>query len=72
MVEIVAQGLDHLLKDIVFIGGTAMSFYVDDPASASPRPTEDVDCLVEISSFRDYYQLERQLRTLGCELPAPL
>ena len=65
MVETVAKGLAHLRSQVVFIGGAAMSLYVDDPGSASPRPTEDVDCVVEISSTSDYYNLEGDLRGLG-------
>ncbi len=65
MVETVARGLAHLRTQVVFIGGAAMSLYIDDPGSPSPRPTEDVDCVVEISTARDYYKLEGELRGLG-------
>lgn len=65
MLETVARGLAHLRTQVVFIGGAVMSLYIDDPGSPSPRPTEDVDCVVEIATTSDYYKLERELRALG-------
>jgi hypothetical protein len=48
MIEIVAAGLRELCDQVVFVGGATTSFYIDDPASAEMRPTDDVDCVVEI------------------------
>jgi hypothetical protein len=65
MIEIVAEGLRPLLQDIVFVGGATVGIYIDDPASPEPRPTNDVDCVIEITSRKAYYDLEKELRKLG-------
>jgi len=65
MLDIVAKGLGQLVDRIVFVGGATMALYVDDPASSDPRPTEDVDCVVEMTSIQTFYALEEELRTLG-------
>lgn len=54
MLDIVAKGLGQLLDRIVFVGGATMALYVDDPASSDPRPTEDVDCVVEMTSTQTF------------------
>ncbi len=53
--KIVANGLGFLLDRIVFVGGATMVFYGDDPASSSPRPTEDVNSVIEIAPPRESY-----------------
>jgi len=65
MLEIVADGLKDLHRQVVFVGGATVALYVDDPAVSTPRPTDDVDCTVEIASRTDYYQLEKEVRQLG-------
>lgn len=65
MLEIVADGLNDLHRQVVFVGGATVALYVDDPAVSTPRPTDDVDCTVEIASRTDYYQLEKEVRQLG-------
>jgi hypothetical protein len=65
MLEIVADGLKDLHRQVVFVGGATVALYVDDPAVSTPRPTDDVDCTVEIASRADYYQLEKEVRQLG-------
>jgi predicted nucleotidyltransferase len=65
MLEIVADGLKGLNREVVFVGGATVALYVDDPAVSTPRPTDDVDCTVEITSRQEYYQLEKEVRKLG-------
>jgi predicted nucleotidyltransferase len=65
MLEIVAEGLKGLRKQVVFVGGATVSLYVDDPAVSTPRPTDDVDCTIEITSRTEYYQFENEIRSLG-------
>ena len=65
MLEIVADGLKGLQRQVVFVGGATVALYVDDPALSTPRPTDDVDCTVEITSLPEYYQLEKEVRKLG-------
>jgi len=79
MLEIVASGLKDLLAQTVFVGGASTILYLNEKDSSSEssiRPTDDVDCVVEISSRADYRDMEKKLRDLGfknsMETDAPL
>lgn len=61
----VATGLAHLADEVVFVGGTVGELYANDPAATEIRPTKDVDCVVEISTRKEYNDLEHALRNLG-------
>ena len=50
MLQIVADGLEELKEEVVFVGGAVAELYADDPASSDIRPTLDVDCVIELSS----------------------
>jgi len=65
MLEIVAKGLDNLKPSVVFVGGATTAIYLDDEAAPHIRPTDDVDCITEVTSLMDYAHLENQLRVLG-------
>src|SRR5664280_246974 len=65
MLQIVADGLKELKDEIVFVGGTVAELYADDPASSDIRPTQDVDCTIELSSYKAHTELENDLRTKG-------
>jgi predicted nucleotidyltransferase len=65
MLQTVADGLGELKDEIVFVGGAVAELYADDPASSDIRPTQDVDCTIELSSYREHTELEKELRTKG-------
>jgi predicted nucleotidyltransferase len=68
MIEIVASGFKDLLPDVVFVGGATITLYLFEQATASEssvRPTDDVDCVVEVASRSDYNKLEKKIRALG-------
>jgi len=65
MIEVVAAALGDLLPEVVFIGGATTPFYIKDEATPEVRPTEDVDCIIEIADRSDYYELESKLRSKG-------
>lgn len=50
----VAVGLGPLKDRIVFVGGCVAELYASNPAFTEVRPTEDVDCVVNLSSYSDY------------------
>jgi hypothetical protein len=62
MLKSVALALDDMRDKFVFIGGATVQLYATDPASPESRPTLDVDCLIQITSLTQYYELEEQLR----------
>lgn len=49
----VATALGELNNRVVFVGGAAVSLYVNDPAADDVRPTQDVDISLEITSLTD-------------------
>jgi len=67
MLEKVASILELIPKTFVFTGGATIGLYVDEIVRADLRPTDDVDCVVEISTKGKYYQLAEKLRELGLE-----
>jgi len=65
MLQTVAAGLEELKDYIVFIGGAVAELYADDPASSDIRPTQDIDCTIELSSYKELTELENDLRVKG-------
>ena len=63
MLQTVANGLSELTKEVVFVGAAVAEFYSDDPAASDIRPTQDVDCVMEISSRIEHNKLEVKLRS---------
>lgn len=67
MVRAVAHLLGDLRSEVAFLGGAVMGLLVTDPAAREPRPTQDVDVIVEVTAKREYDFLEERLRQLGFE-----
>jgi predicted nucleotidyltransferase len=65
MLQTVAFGLEELKEEIVFVGGAVAELYADDPASSDIRPTQDIDCTIELRSYKEHTELEEDLRTKG-------
>jgi predicted nucleotidyltransferase len=66
--EIVAIGLGNLLPQMVFVGGAVTELYVPATADvAEIRPTEDVDCTIQLHSYTAFTELENELRKKGFE-----
>ncbi|MGB3695681.1 MAG: nucleotidyl transferase AbiEii/AbiGii toxin family protein [Spirulinaceae cyanobacterium] len=63
--EKVAAILANVPKRFVFTGGGTIVLYVDEIIRDELRPTRDVDCVVEIFSRAEYYQLATALREVG-------
>lgn len=64
-VQLVANGLEELRGQAVFVGGSVISLYANDPGADVPRPTSDIDLVVVVSSYAEYERLEQRLRDLG-------
>lgn len=65
MLQIVADGLEELKDEMVFVGGSIAELYANDPAASDIRPTLDVDCVNELSSRMAHAKLEENLRKKG-------
>ena len=67
MLETVARALGSFTQEVVFVGGATVSLYLQNPASPEVRPTDDVDCFIELSSYSSYADIEERMRKLGFE-----
>ena len=63
MIKTVVLGLGNLANEVVFVGGAVTGLYIKDSSLISEvRQTDDVDCIIEIASRKNYVKLEKQLR----------
>ena len=60
----VAEGLQELRQDMVFVGGATLSLYADDPAADAVRPTSDIDLSVSIAGYGAWNKLQERLQEL--------
>ena len=62
----VGSALSELNRKVVFVGGATVSLYATDPAAVEPRPTDDVDVVIEVATYAEFvYSVEERLRQLG-------
>lgn len=61
----VAAGLGELNESVVYVGGTITELYVSDPAATDIRSTMDVDCVIELASYKRFNELSELLRSKG-------
>lgn len=67
MLELVASKLEKLCDDVVFLGGYTTALFITDTHTPDARMTFDVDCIVDVISKSEYYQLAEKLREKGFE-----
>jgi predicted nucleotidyltransferase len=65
LLERAAVALGNLVDEVVFVGGATVTLWITDPAAPPPRPTKDVDVIVEVATRSDYYAFEDRLRAIG-------
>jgi predicted nucleotidyltransferase len=65
LLEQAAEALGDLLDEVVFVGGATIGLWITDPAAPPPRPTKDVDVIVEVASRGDFHEFEERLRARG-------
>lgn len=70
MLATVSKGLGDLNKRAAFVGGASAALYITDQAAPPLRLTDDVDCVIEISSQMEYHKPEKELEKLGFKRPA--
>ncbi len=62
----VATALSELNEKVVFVGGATVSLYATDSAATEPRPTDDIDVVVEVATYAEFSrQIDERLRQLG-------
>ena len=65
MIIHVAKRLGDLKDKVVFVGGCATGLFITDPAMPEVRATQDVDVIVDVASWVEYYRIEEALRSRG-------
>ncbi len=67
MIRTIALALENTGYKYYFIGGAASQFYIDDENSSRVRPTDDINCIVEIMVYKDFILFENKIIKLGFE-----
>lgn len=58
--------LGALKERCVLTGGAMVSFYLTDPQESAPRPTKDVDVIIDVATVHEFREeVESELRRLG-------
>ncbi|HST56452.1 MAG TPA: nucleotidyl transferase AbiEii/AbiGii toxin family protein [Solirubrobacteraceae bacterium] len=65
LLETGASALGPLREEVVFVGGASLVLWITDPAAPSPRPTKDVDVIVEVADRWGYEQFSKRMRAQG-------
>jgi hypothetical protein len=58
----VSKQLDDLRDRFAFLGGASSSLFVTEAGASSPRPTKDVDAIVQCRTYAEYSLLGDELR----------
>jgi hypothetical protein len=61
----VAKHLGVLTEETVFVGGMIRGLLITDPAAGAARPTDDVDVIVNVPTYKAFNDLGKALRGLG-------
>lgn len=67
MLEQAHEALGVLATEVVFLGGATLVLWMTDPAAPPPRPTKDVDVVVEVTTRASFHDFEGRLRDAGFE-----
>jgi predicted nucleotidyltransferase len=65
IVELVAQALDELCDELLFVGGCAAGLLCTSPHAAPARVTYDVDVVAEVVALAAYHALEDKFASRG-------
>lgn len=60
-----AAALGPLVEQVAFVGGATVVLWITDPGAPVPRPTKDVDVVVEVATRGELHAFETQLRERG-------
>jgi len=61
----IALALGELNKNVVYVGGAVVSFYIDDTSAEDVRPTKDIDISMEIASLGKLEKIREDLIQKG-------
>lgn len=58
----IAEAMQDLNERLVYVGGVVTGLYATTPLANEPRPTTDVDCVVNTTSYSEHVAFEELLR----------
>lgn len=61
----IAEALQEVKDNMVFVGGAVISLYTNDPAADEIRPTQDIDMTLNIINLSHWERMQERLRKLG-------
>ena len=62
LLERAAVALGPLVAEVAFLGGATVELWITDPGAPAPRPTKDVDVVVEITTRAGFDEFQGRLR----------
>lgn len=65
MLDRAVDVLGPVAADVVFVGGAVVVVWITDPAAPGPRPTLDVDVVVEVTTLGERVRFDGRLRDRG-------
>lgn len=65
VIRTIAKALGELNDRVVYVGGTVVSLYINDPAADDARPTKDIDISLEIASLSKLEKVRDELTRKG-------
>ncbi len=64
MLRIAVENLGDLADDMVFVGGCTTGLLITDEGAAEVRSTDDVDSIIEVTSYAQYNTLSEKLKKI--------
>lgn len=65
LLERAAHALGDLRENVVFVGGATLVLWITDPGAPPPRPTIDVDVIVQVTTRPGLFAFDQALRDHG-------
>lgn len=65
LIAVVAEALGHYRSEVVFVGGAVAGLLMTATGLQDVSPTDDVDIVVETTTYAKYCDLIEKLRSLG-------
>lgn len=65
IIQKIAIALAELNEKVVYVGGSVVGLYVNDPAAEDVRPTKDIDISLQILTISDLESLRESLQIKG-------
>ena len=60
-----AAALGDLVDQVAFVGGATIVLWITDPGAPAPRPTKDVDVVIDVATPNAFHEFQARLRARG-------